>query len=233
MKPLVIASVVTLGALPLWAADFEPPAGCEVTLTVQSRSCAVSNVYRCEGAPEGDHWVAVFGGNGPESLTHYDPQYQWLEANYAWDQSREVLLEPAEDPIDTGALTSEGVDTFRFDMHRRAPGEDRIVTIVGADVLTGESTEIDGVSLMVVATDLQILTDDGQIEYQSRGRQYFDPARRLFFLGVEEVLDVDGSATPYDNSPVDFIAPGEPGFASTLPLYECEEFEASLETKAG
>ncbi|EAQ12668.1 hypothetical protein RB2654_15320 [Rhodobacterales bacterium HTCC2654] len=113
-------------------------------------------------------------------------------------------------------------------MHRTAPGEDREITIVGADMLSGETTVIDGMTLDIVQTQLQILTEDGSVEYQSRGVQYLNRELGLFFLGPEEVLDDTGEATPYDNSPVDFIHPGEPGFAQTLPLYECDQQKAGF-----
>ncbi len=233
MHMLTAIAALTLASVahPAQGAEFEAPMGCETFLTVQSKACAVSNLYRCDAAPGGSFWEAVFGGNGFESLTAYDERYQWIEAQYAWDQSRERFVPPAEDPINIDALMTDGVDTFRFTMHRTAPGEDRNITIVGADVLSDQTVEIDDTMLAVVNTDLQILAADGSVEYHARGRQYLDVQKRLFFLGTEEVLEPDGTSTAYDHSPIDFIHPDEPGFAQTLPLYECEEFEAALDVR--
>lgn len=215
-------------AVPAAARDFVPPEGCETFLTVQSRQCSVSNLYRCEAQQDGRFWEAMFDSEGMSALVAYGPGYQWLDSLYMWDNSREVLIEPAEDPIDLPTLIAEGVDTFRFTMHRTAPGEERDIIIVGADMLTGETTEIDGVTLEVIQTQLQILTEDGSVEYQSRGLQYLDRDLGVFFLGPEQVEDETGEQKPYDNSPVDFIRPGEPGFSQTLPLYECEEQKAGF-----
>jgi hypothetical protein len=221
-------AAATLLAVPAGAQTFEPPRGCEVFLTVQSRQCSVSHVYRCPDAPDGGFAEAIFDSDGMSAVVGYGPSYQWQDSLYMWDNSREALVPPAEDPIDIDELMAEGIDTFRFTMHRTAPGEDREITIVGADMLTGEERTIDGVPLEVVQTQLQILTEDGAVEYNSRGVQYLSREKRLFFLGPEEVYDEGGEGTPYDNSPVDFIEPGEPGFASTLPLYECDQQKAGF-----
>lgn len=234
MVRLASATALALAAAlpvvsPALAADFAPPEGCEVFLTVQSKQCSVSNLYRCDVAPKGSFWEAVFDGNGLASVTAYDQTYQWIDSRYVRDQAREVFTPPADDPININDLLSDGVDTFRFTLHRTAPGESRHITIVGADVLTDETVEIDGTSLSVVNTDIQILAEDGTVEYQARGQQYLNREMRLFFLGAENVIEADGSVTPYDNSPVDFIHPGEPGFGENVPLYECDDMKASYE----
>ncbi|MZR15150.1 hypothetical protein GQE99_19195 [Maritimibacter sp. DP07] len=222
----------TVGALTLpgaaAAADFNPPQGCETFLTVQARECSVSNFYRCEGSAPVRLWEALFSGDGIQSIVAYDDKYQWLDARYAWDNSREELLPPAEDPIDIDALIEEGIDTFRFTMRRSAPDDSREITVVGADILTDTTSTIDGRVLEHVRTEMQILRANGTVEYHARGIQYLDRDERLFFLGPEEVYDEAGNATPFDGSPVDFITPGEPGFAQTLPLYECDQQKAGF-----
>lgn len=219
--------------VPVQAADFRAPEGCETFLTVQSKQCAVTNLYRCDVAPDGTFWEALFSADGMESVVSYDRDYQWIEANYFWDNSREAFSPPAEDRISFDALTSDGVDTFRFVMRRTAPGESRNITVVGADILTDKMVEIDGTALRLVQTQIQILAADGSVEYDARGVQYVDMERRLFFAGTEEVLETTGDVSVYDGSPVDFIHPGEPGFGATVPLYECVEQEASLPPGSG
>lgn len=228
MRAIVTLAAAFALSLPASAAPFEPPKGCEVFLTVQSRQCSVSVFYRCKSAKDGGFAEAAFDADGLSSVVSYGPDYQWRDSHYAWDNSREVLVTPVEDPIDLEVLIREGVDTFRFDMHRTAAGEDRLITIVGADVLSGDTREIDGRTLDVVQGQLQILGEDGTAEYQSRATQYLDREMRLFFLGPEEVRIGGGAPTPYDGSPVDFIHPGEPGFGQTLPLYECDQQKAEM-----
>lgn len=230
MNRLFVAATAAALGFPAcgFAADFEPPKGCETFLTVQSKQCAVSNLYRCNEAQDGRFWEVVHSSDGLESIVEYDGDYQWVSAYYAWERATESFMPPAEDPISRAALIGDGIDTFRFNMHRSAPGEDRTITIVGADQLTGRTTSIDDVELEAVSTQLRILSEDGEVEYHARGVQFLSRALGLFFLGTEEVFEADGSATVYDGSPVEFINPGEPGFGSTLPFYECEEQKAGF-----
>ena len=221
-------AVTLLLPVPALAADFEPPKGCETFLTVQARQCSVLNLYRCDVANDGTFWEAMHSDMGLESVVTYAASYQWLDALYFWDNSREEYMPPAEDPIDLEALESDGVDTFRFTMRRTAPSEDREITAVGADILTGETIVIDGITLDIVQTELQILSADGTVEYHSRGFQYLDRDSGLFFLGPETVYDEAGEGIEYDGSPIDFIHPGEPGFAATRPLYECDQQKAGF-----
>lgn len=230
MKHLyAIAAVAALGApVAATAASFSAPQGCETFLTVQSKQCAVANLYRCAAEPEGSFWEVLHSSEGLESVVSYDPDYQWLTAYYAWDGASETFVAPAEDAISKSTLMAEGIDTFRFTMARTAPGEDREITVVGADQLVGRETVIDDVTLEAVSTELRILSDSGEVEYHARGFQYLSREFGLFFLGTEEVIGADGTATVYDSSPVEFIMPGEPGFGSTLPFYECDQQKAGF-----
>ncbi|MBV7410880.1 hypothetical protein [Maritimibacter sp. DP1N21-5] len=228
MKAIAAATCLALlSPLSVTAADFAPPAGCKGVLTVQSRECTLLNLYICEG--DDSIWEATFSADGFDVLAQYSPDYIWRDIAYLWDQSRETFLEPAEDAPSLAELAKTGVDTFRYTVHRTAPGEDRLLTIVGADMLSGETVVIDGVTLARVDTELQILDDEGTVEYASRGTQYLDVERGLFFWGKDAVLDADGAETVYDNSPVDFIEPGEPGFGAAVPLYDCNEQKIAFE----
>lgn len=228
-RMMLAAGLGTLGlTLPAAAAEFAPPTGCETFLTVQSKDCGVSLLWRCDMAPDGDFWAAAFGPEGLESIVGYSASYQWLDAVYMWDSSREAFLPPATDPIDIDALLGEGVDTYDFAMHRVEPSSSRDVRVLGADQLTGETVVIDGHTLESVTTDLRILGPDGAVEYQSRGTQYLSRELRQFFLGPETVTDPDGTETQYDGSPIDIILPGEPGFGATTPLYDCTKQDAGF-----
>lgn len=225
-RSLVVAIGAIFFGLPAAAAEFAPPPGCTTFLTVQSKQCAVSLIWRCDVAPKGDFWEASFGPEGLESVVGYTASYQWLDAVYIWDRSREAFLPPAADPIDFDSLVAQGVDTYDFTMHRVGPATSSDVRVLGADQLTGETVTIDGHELDLVATTLRILGPDGAVEYQSRGTQYLSRDLRQFFLGPETVTDPDGTKTDYDGSPIDIIGPGEPGFGATRPLYDCQGGDA-------
>ncbi len=215
-------------ASPAMAASFAPPKGCDAFLTVQSRECSVSLLWRCGAEADTPIWEANFSDDGLQSVVSYSPAYQWLDAVYVWDASREELVPPATDPIDLDALMETGIDTYDFIMRRSEPQGARDVRMVGADQLTGTKVTIDGYDLETVATELQILTEEGIVEYHSRGIQYLSRDLRLFFLGRETVTGVDGVAADYDGTPVDIIRPGEPGFGATVPLYDCNPQDAGF-----
>ena len=68
----------------------------------------------------------------------------------------------------------------------------------------------------------------GTVLRRSRGNEYIHPDWRLFFSGPSEWDGGDGTYLPIDGSPVQFIFPDEPGFASTQPLFDCDAVMSSL-----
>lgn len=228
-QQLTAAFAALLVALPAFAGgtpqsgknDFDLPEGCEAFLTVQNRNCSVTLMWRCNVAPQGDIWGASFSDYGLESISNYAASYQWLDTVYTWDQSREQFTPPAADPIELNRLLDTGSDSYDFIMRRSLLEESYDIHITGSDHLTGETEVIDGVELDKVATEMLITADDGTVEYQSHGFQYFSRELGQFFLGIANVIGGDGSSTQYNDSPMDFILPGEPGFGATTPLYEC------------
>ena len=234
MTKLAIAAAIAALALSLSAAppahaqQFTPPKGCEAFVTVQNRACTVSLLWRCNVSPEGDIWEATFSPDGLDSVVSYDHDYQWLDAAYSWDRSREEFDPPATDPISLGDLLETGSDTYDFLMRRSTPDRRYQIRVTGADMLTGATVTIDGFLLDEVETRLEIVDDEGVTEYASQGTQFFSRDLGLFFLGPEKVLRPGGETSQYNDSPVDIILPGEPGFGATEPLYDCVLQEAHL-----
>lgn len=215
-------------AAPLVAGGFAVPKGCTPFLTVQNKGCASSLLWRCDGDRDGDFTAASFGPDGLESVMRYSDSYQWLDSVYTWDKSREVFVPPATDPIDRFALLDTGIDTYDFIMRRSEPGRQYDIHITGADVLQGATTVIDGYTVEILDTRLEIVAEDGTTEYKSQGTQYYSRELGQFFLGHDTVFDENGKPQEYDNTPVNIIMPGEPGFAETTPLYECNLQDAAF-----
>ncbi|PIE07891.1 MAG: hypothetical protein CSA74_05135 [Rhodobacterales bacterium] len=209
------------------ASGFTLPEGCTAFATVQMRACGVLLFWRCDHAPEGSFSQASFSGEGLESVVSYNRDYQWLDAAYSWDSSREQYAPPAADPISRSDLIATGIDTFDFAMHRSTPGERYDIRVLGADMLTGTTRMIDGYELEEVGTRLEIVDDEGNTEYASQGTQYYSRELGLFFTGSEEVFGPDGS-TFWDDAPVDIILPGEPRFGTTRPFYGCNSQNAAF-----
>lgn len=219
MRVLILAAFAVL-PLPVFAGSFVPPDGCETYLTVQSRQCRVSNHYKCSADPAGDQWRADFDQQGPFFLSRIDSEAQWIESFDLGEMiSRQALDPNPEDPASFSELLSAQVDTFAFSQSHDDGSQTRVT---GFDRLTGRSVSIDGVALAETEFEFTETDMNGTLLRQSRGREYISPEWRMFFAGPSEWNGGDGEFLPVDGSPVQFIFPGEPGFAATEPLFDCD-----------
>jgi hypothetical protein len=211
-----LALVAIMVALPAAAGSFTPPAGCTGWLTVQSRACRVSNYYKCTQDAQGDQWRTDFDQEGLFFASRTDAEGQWVESIDMNPMVSQTLDAGAEDPASFSELLG-GIDTFAFNLTRDDGTTSRVR---GFDRLTGKTVHIDGVSLS--ETEFEFSEDDGSggTIRRSRGVEYIHPGWRLFFAGPSEWDGGDGYL-PIDGSPVQFVFPGEKGFFSTQPLFEC------------
>jgi hypothetical protein len=217
----LVAALPALPAAPVQAKEpmtFTAPPGCTGFLTVQSRGCRVSNHYRCEADAPGDQWRADFDQEGVFFVSRTDFEAQWVESYEMNPTVRQTLDPGAADPASFTALLSEGFDRFEFGLTEET-GEQTRVT--GFDRLTGKTVLVDGVTLRETEFEFREMAPDGTLLRQSRGTEYIDPDLRLFFAGPSQ-WDVGNGPLPVDGSPRQFILPGEPGFFSTLPIFDCD-----------
>jgi hypothetical protein len=214
--------LVVFAATAASAGSFTPPAGCTGWLTVQSRACRVSNYYKCSQDAPGEQWRTDFDQDGLFFASRTDAEGQWVESIDMNPMVRQTLDAGAEDPASFSELLT-GVDTFAFTLTRDNGERSRVR---GFDRLTGKSVQIDGVTL--AETDFEFAEEDllGGTIRQSRGHEYIHPDWRLFFAGPSEWNGGDGYV-PMDGSPVQFVFPGEKGFFSTEPLFECDAILSS------
>lgn len=223
MKRLVLPLLFL--AAPAMAGTFTPPKGCTAHLTVQSRGCIVSQFYTCEADPKGDQWRADYDADGPFFLSKIDREAQWLESYETGAGTKEVMDPNPKDAASFSDLLATGLDTFDFALSKDN-GEHS--TIKGFDKLTGTSATIDGVLLKQTEYEYTQTDDKGNVLRHSRGHEFISEQWRTFFSGHSEWEAADGSWTPSENAPVAFILPGKPGFASTIPLFECDDQMSSL-----
>ncbi|QCO56085.1 hypothetical protein EOK75_10305 [Pseudorhodobacter turbinis] len=218
MRGLIVALLVVLTA-PTGAAAgaFNPPAGCSGYLTVQSRSCRVSNYYTCTQDAPGDQWRADFDQQGLFFVSRVDAEGQWVESLDINPMVRQTLDAGAEDPASFTELLG-GLDSFSFNL-TRDNGERSSVR--GFDRLTGRSVQIDGITLQETEFEYSETDREGNLLRRSRGVEYIHPEWRIFFAGPSEWDGGDGYL-PMDGSPVEFIFPDEPGFFSNQPVFECD-----------
>ena len=211
-------------ASPALAGSFTPPEGCTAKLTVQSRGCYVANYYTCEADNSGDQWRADFDQEGMFYLSKIDFETQWIES-YDLNPTIKQTLDPNPlDPANFSALLSTGRDDFIFGLTKDT-GEK--TTVRGYDKLTGKTVVIDGVTLKQTEYDYVETDEAGNELRKAHGNEYISEEWRNFFSGQSEWWN-GTEWLPLDGSPVQFILPGEKGFASTQPLFECDAVMSSL-----
>jgi hypothetical protein len=211
-------------ATPALAGTFAAPEGCSTHLTVQSRGCTVSIFYTCEKDPKGNQWRADFGFEGQFYLSMIDSETQWIESydidsTGAAPPARESLDANPKDPASFTELVDTGLDTFDFNLTKDS-GEQ--THVVGFDKLSGKVAVIDGVTLKQTEYEYTQTDMGGQMLRHSKGREYISEEYRTFFSGHSEWEGEDGTWVPIEGAPISFILPGEPGFGSTTPLFECD-----------
>lgn len=111
---LAAVMAVALPAMPALAAGFTPPQGCKLELTIQNRSCTVSQHYRCSADAPGDQWVTTFTQDGPVYQSRIDRETRWMESTNLRDGFTDVLEEEAKDHASFSALVETGTDNFDF-----------------------------------------------------------------------------------------------------------------------
>ncbi len=205
-------------ASPALAGSFTPPQGCTTTLTVQSRGCYVANYYTCEKDNPGDKWRADFDQEGMFYMSKIDRETQWIES---YDLNPTVIqtLDPnPRDPANFSSLLSTGRDDFDFSLSKDN-GEH--TNVKGYDKLTGKTVTIDGVTLQQTEFEYVETDDAGNELRKAHGHEYISAEWRNFFSGQSEWWD-GTQWLPLEGSPVQFILPGEKGFAATQPIFECD-----------
>jgi len=222
-------AAITAAALVLasaWAAPaqtFTPPAGCTGFLTVQARGCRVSNHFRCERDAPGDQWRADFDAEGIYYSSRIDAEAQWIESYDMFPTVKQTLDANPQDPASFTELLA-GADSFAFGLSKDN-GEQSQVT--GFDRLTGKTVVIDGIPLQQTAFDFTETSIGGTVLRRATGNEYIHPEWRMFFAGPTRWTDGASDPVPVDGSPLQFIFPGEPGFFSTEPLFECDAILSS------
>ena len=222
-----LLSMALMAALPLpatAAGTFTPPAGCTAWLTVQARACRVSQYYKCSADAPGDQWRADFDQDGMFFVSRIDGETQWLESYDLNPQVKQTLDPNPEDPASFSDLLA-GIDTFAFNLSKDDGRQSRVR---GFDRLTGKTVVIDGITLQQTEFEFEEQDADGNLLRRSKGNEYVHTEWRNFFAGPSQWDAGDGTYVPIDGSPVEFVFPGEPGFAATEPLFECDAVLSGL-----
>ena len=232
MTFLVAAAALAAGlaAIPLpgHAGTFTPPQGCRLEYTVQNRGCSVGQYYRCEADPQGDQRSAYFGKDGPTHLSRIDAETRWMQTADPRTGIEDWLVAEAEDHASFSNLLATGRDDFDF-WTKSSTGER--LHHVGHDELTGEVVTIDGVELEKTRFKLTTSNAAGEVLIEREGQQFVSRANRRFFGGIESQRDWTGRHLETNDSPAAFSFPGEAGFGSTTPQFDCDMLMTQLRRK--
>ena len=215
-RPAIAMALLTAG--PALAADtFALPQGCDAFVTIQSRSCSVEHHFTCDGDPEGVKRRVSLNEDGLTYVGSTDREAQWLASYYPFTGHSEELEDAPADPASLGELLAKGVDTYDFQTNSAEIGTTRYV---GQDRLTGQIVTIDGVALQQTEYQITAYGPDGSELWSSQGNEFVNADWRSFIGGTGTVTVPDG---PFDKDdrPVEFIFPGEPGFLSANPKFDC------------
>ncbi len=214
--PAVATAILTCG--PLWAADnFALPQGCSGFVTIQSHSCSVEHHFTCEGDPTGVKRRVSLSEDGMTYLGSTDADAQWLTSFYAFSEHTERLEAAPTDPASLTELLKTGSDTYDFTTLSDEIGATRYV---GEDHLTGDVVTIDDVTLQTTSYKITAFAADGTELWSSAGNEYVSDKWRMF-IGGTGTITTSSDSFDKDDRPVQFIFPGEPGFLSANPKFDC------------
>lgn len=211
------AMILCLAAMPVGAQTFSLPAGCEAYVTLQQRSCLVTHNFRCAGDPEGHQQRVDITDQGPIFVSRTDAEGRWIES-YGVLNGRRSRLGEETDPASLTELVTEGRDDFDFFTTDTSGQRTRYV---GHDGVTGAPVTIDGVTLLPTEFVMRVEDASGTLLWETVGEEFVHPEWRTFVSGRREVRSADGSVSRLDNTPVEFVFPGEPGFLTSEPKYGC------------
>ena len=177
-------------------------------------------MWTCEGDPEGTHWRMSMDGDGPFALSFTDSEFRWLLSYNLRSGAQTTIIEPEEDPASLSELFETGSDSMVFStIYDNGAGLRIRRDYTGFDRLTGATAEIDG--RVLNRTEFSYEYDLGEGPRRVEGTQYVHEGWRMFFGGLEVTELPNGERFESDNSPMEFAEPGERGFLTDQPLYDC------------
>ncbi len=220
-----IVALVCFATLPFGVSaeiDFEPPHGCKPVITAQLRKCSVMNVWRCDENGSTFIWHGFFTSGGvPQSLIKFSNDYGFHHSLIFGSQQFEMAIRPVASDWSLAELVETGSVEFNGQVLMRKPGDKMVAQRFGYSELSGEKAVIDGEQLTVFESFTTRTGPNGETVGSSSGKHYISERDSVTFPG--KYYDVDSSGPGYDRSPMQIIRPGEEGFFSRIPKYDCGE----------
>lgn len=212
-----VLTIAALSASPLAAQQFSLPQGCEAYVTIQSTSCSVSHYFTCDEDNNGEQRRATMDEEGLSYVGRISGEAEWLESFHLRSGHTERLSPQSADTMSMSELLANDIDTWDFRTESREIGESQYV---GFDRLTGETVEIDGVTLRRTEYALTAFDSAGTELWKSEGSEFVSDEWRMFIGGTSSYITSDDRFDS-DDTPVEFIFPDEAGFLSVNPKFGC------------
>lgn len=213
-----VAAIGTAGMVNAQETEvFSLPEGCDAWVTVQHKDCSVEHNFTCEGDPAGVKQRVAFDEQGMTYLGATDDESQWLRSFHPLTGHFEQLEDSPADPASFTELLETGIDTYDF---RTLSDEIGATRFVGQDSLTGRVVTIDGVTLEETQFNITAYDEAGNEMWSANGNEYIHREWRMFQAGPGTVI-LPEETYEEDDSPVEYIFPGEPGFMSVNPKHGC------------
>lgn len=199
------------------AGAFQLPAGCTAYLTVHDNNCQVDHHFRCDGDAAGTQRRVTLSEEGMVFMGQIDAETQWIESFHALSGHTEVLESNPVDSASLSELIAAGQDSFDFYTRSAEIGRTRYV---GEDKLTGRSVVIDNVTLEETQYSLTAFSPEGAELWRANGREFISREWRMFLSGTGDITTPTDKFQK-DDTPVEFVFPGEAGFLSPKPKHGC------------
>jgi len=206
------------------AQQFALPEGCEAFVTVQKNACVVTHNFTCAADPDGYTRRVDLNDAGVTFMSVVDSETQWIESTNMGSGITDRLGPVVEDPASFSNLLETGRDDWYFS---QTASDGTVMVFRGYDELTGVDVVIDGVTLPQTYFEMTAQTVTGEELYRAKGFEHINPKWRIFLSGVREVATPDDSYS-YDTTPRQFIFPGEAGFLTSDPIYDCDVMMSSF-----
>ncbi|MHA3913489.1 hypothetical protein [Halovulum sp. GXIMD14793] len=227
---LTICALLMPGGL-LADTVFEPPRRCTKILTVQQRECQVMNVWECDGGAEG--WAGYFGDEGAVmSFEKYGPDGEFIHIQDFEIGGLMMTAKSAKDNSSMSSLIETGTDTIDMTVSLRVLVLEVELRAVGKSARTGEVIVVDGEQLKVLRTSVSMMVKENDItgldmNISGTSKDYLLLSDQIMIDG-EGILQTPEGEERYNHTPIEIIRPGEDGFFSRIPKYDCGAQVSSL-----
>jgi hypothetical protein len=220
---------------PAIAADLDLttlPASCVGIVTVQKRECVVETHYRCEQRGENIWRVESYDQNGLRAVEESDLNYNLRQHENASGLVAFHPIEGGSSDIDLSVLLASGAGQYSQTLNFKMLGMTRRITDVATLTVMNETREIDRIPLVGITASIVSGFPPPLGEVRTDQVLYYSSKLGVVVRG-ESLTKSNGQTIAATEIPVRFDLPGDKGFQSEVPEYDCEQISWLLRNTEG